>query len=477
MKQLSIHLVGLLALGALVPGCATTTIPLVPIPVPIPRISFLGGDDLDYSRKDWAEACGKLVERMREEYPYTELKGIAWDALGAELQARAGRAEESRDREAFYAALRWFAESLRDGHIGLTVDNDLLGEQFGGGYGIEVAQLDDGRVMVSKVIGGGPAAAVGVQPFVEVVAWNGLPIAEAAAKAPMLWAGHPPATDAARAEARLQGLVRGRVGAQAKVVFRSGASPNWEVALVATEQDWAALDTEGLLSALEVDTGSVLEHRLVNGDVGVIKVHQLAPTLTAPFPGRAFRNALQEFQQQEARGLVLDLRGGSTGLDEFGAEFASYFAGGDAVYRELAVYNRKSGTFEADAGTRVNYTPQETRFEGAVVVLVDADTSHSAEMLAWSLQQQAHARVAGTVTSGVTPVPERTVSLPGGYSFTYPTARWLAADGQTPVEAKADGKGGVMPDLPVARDEATLRGAESGGDPVLDLAVGALSAP
>ncbi len=452
-------------------GCATTTLPLVPIPVPIPRIAFLGGDDLDYSRRDWPDACHKLADRMREEYAHTELKGINWDTLTAELVQRAETAQQAKDKSAYYAALRSFAESLRDANLDLTIDSQILSGACGSGYGLELAQLDDGRVLVARLYPEGPAALAGVPSLAEVVAWDEQPIAQAIEASPMLWAGAPPATDAARHAARIARITRAPEGTTANLTLRVAGEADRTVVLVATEQHWEPLHNEGLLTALDVETGTILDSRDLGDGVGYIDVHRFSPTLTAPFPGRAFRMALESLKNAGAAGLIIDLRGNFGGLDEFAAEFAGYFAAEPAPYRDLALYNRRSNTFEVDEDLALALTPQPEPIVLPTLVLVDPETSGPAEMLAWTLQRSGAARVVGVAaTEGAAPVPDRTVDLPEGYRLVYPLARWLAPDGSTPVETTASGQGGVVPDLKVPVTEETLRARRGGDDPELDFA-------
>jgi C-terminal processing protease CtpA/Prc len=89
-------------------------------------------------------------------------------------------------------------------------------------------------------------------------------------------------------------------------------------------------------------------------------------------------------------------------------------------------------------------------------------------LLAATLQRNGRAKVMGPAsTAGVPLVPERTVTLPEGYTFSYPIARWLGPDGESPVEPDATGAGGVTPDVPVVFTPENLA---SDGDPVLDQA-------
>lgn len=456
-------------------GCATTKLPLVPIPVPLPRIPFIGGEDLNLARKDWAEACQTLADRMAQDYPYTELKGLNWFTLSQQLVAEATAAEDAQDEAAFYAALRKFVESLHDGNTILSANDDWLAQQFGGSLGLDLALLDDGRVLVASVEKGGPAEAAGIKPLQQVVTWNSIPVAEALAAAPMYWETQAPATALDQRRHRLRGMTRLPVDTEVTLSWLAPEGAH-TATLKAGEATHGASPDDGLLGDMFEDAGSVLESRWLNNETGYIKVLQFAPSMTAPFPGRAFKNTIAGFRNDKARHLVLDLRGNSAGLDEFAAELAGYLVpledGG--VYRDLAVYNKRQKQFALDPALALKAEQHDEPGLAPVLVLVDEDTSRAAETLVWTLKQRGGKSVlvvGDGPTRGITTVPDRTVQLPAGFRITYPIARWLGPDGETPVEARASGEGGIVPDIPVQAVESTLRQSIEGEDLVLQRAL------
>jgi carboxyl-terminal processing protease len=474
VKSLLFRSTPLLFLAAAVCGCATTTLPLVPIPVPLPRIPFIGGEDINLARKHWHDAAERLVEVMQEEYPYTEHKGIDWDTLGSALVADVRSAEEANDSAAFYLALRRFVESLHDGNVILTPNKAVLAERFGGSFGMELVFMDDGRVLVHSVEKGSPARDAGVEPLDEILTWNGAPIKDAVAQAPMLWADQAPATARDQQRHRLRGLTRVPADTKADITWRSTEGGR-SASITAVKSPWSAHESSGILSDVLPDAGSLLETRWLNNETGYIKVRQFAPSLSSPFPGRAFNNALTRFRNEKARHLVLDLRGNTAGLDEFAAELAGYLVKveEEATYRELAFYDEHAKAFEVDPSSRLVLRPHEACGLSPVIVLVDEETSRAAESLTWTLQERGGKSVlvvGSGPTRGITTVPDRTVNLPDGNRLTFPIARWQAQD-HIAVEADAAGEGGVTPDLPVPAVVSTLKRRIAGEDVVLDRAM------
>lgn len=215
---------------------------------------------------------------------------------------------------------------------------------------------------------------------------------------------------------------------------------------------------------VELDTGDVLTAEMLEGGVALIRVRVLAPTLGSPFPGRAFRAAVKQAAQLEARGLILDLRGANTGLDEFAAEIAGHFADQPGTYRDLAFLDEKTGDYVVDPSVSIEVSPQLPPITLPTLVLVDARTRHAAEGLAWFLQRHKRVQVAGaTPTAGAPLLPERIVHMPDRITLAYPRARWVGPEGRLPLTPDASGKGGVQPDLtlPAGDPAAALEAARA----------------
>lgn len=456
-------------------GCTTTKIPLVPLSVPLPRIPFLGGDELNLARRDRDEACQRLIKQLRQDFPHTERKGINWDALEANLLAALEASDSDSD---YYYALRDFAAALNDANISLSESPELLAERFAGGYGLSLAQLDDGRILVTQLVEDGPAEQAGIEVMAELLRWNDLPITDAVLAAPVLWGGQPAATQARAFTRKLSGITRAPLGTEATLVFRNPGSAEPDNAqLTAIEEIWGPLQAaEGWRPSKSLDTDPILEAKTLDQGIGYIRVALFAPNMSTPFPGRAFRSAIQGYASNHAPGLIIDLRGTSSGLDEFGAEFLSYFLDEPTPYRNLALYDEDTNTFEIDPSTSLKAKPSTPRAPENTILLVDGQTARAAEAFAWTLQHRGLAKVAGeTNTRGVTLVPDRTATLPDGHTFTFPIARWLAPDGSTPLEPDAAGNGGLTPDLKIPVTEDSLRRSLLDGEDVaLNFVVGHL---
>ncbi len=132
----------------------------------------------DYSDQSYGDAFESLFQKVSREYPFTQDKGIDWQALYEQYQPAIANA---RDDEQFYRALKDFASSIPDGHVGLSYEPNLLLELHGGGLGMLVEELSDGKVIVTHVIPGEPADRAGIEVGAELLSWNDAPVQDAIA--------------------------------------------------------------------------------------------------------------------------------------------------------------------------------------------------------------------------------------------------------------------------------------------------------
>ncbi|WP_327666953.1 MULTISPECIES: S41 family peptidase [unclassified Streptomyces] len=260
------------------------------------------------------------------------------------------------------------------------------------GVGLWARRERDGRIEVTKVAAGSPAAAAGLHPgdrlrSVDGERVDGQPVTEVVS----LLRGD--ATDAPAGTAVRLGLQRGT-------------------------RAW----TETLRRAL-LSTDSVTVRRLADG-VTVIKIAAFTKG-SGDVVGTAVRQA------PVGAGIVLDLRGNSGGLVTEAVTTASAFLDGGLV----ATYdvNGEQQALHADPGA------DTTR---PLVALVDGGTMSAAELLTGALQDRGRAVVVGSRTfgKGSVQMPSR---LPGGS-----VAELTVGHYRTPSGRSVDGRG-ITPDLDV----------------------------
>ncbi|KUN01487.1 peptidase S41 [Streptomyces yokosukanensis] len=268
------------------------------------------------------------------------------------------------------------------------------------GVGLWAGRERDGRIEVTKVQPGSPAAAAGIHKgdrlrSVDGSKVDGRPVTEVVS----LLRGD--ADDAAAGTTVTLGLERGA-------------------------RAW----TEKLRRA-SLSTDSVTVRKQAGG-VTVVKIAAFTKG-----SGDAVRAALR--QAPADAGIVLDLRGNSGGLVAEAVETASAFLDGGLV-----------ATYDVDGVQRSLHADAGGDTARPLVVLVDGGTMSAAEMLTGALQDRGRAVVIGSRTFGKGSIQMPT-ELPDGS-----VAELTVGHYRTPSDHTVDGRG-ITPDLEVGPADALQR--------------------
>jgi carboxyl-terminal processing protease len=265
------------------------------------------------------------------------------------------------------------------------------------GVGLWARRESDGRIEVTRVQSGSPAAAAGIRTgdrlrSVDGEKVDGRPVTEVVS----LLRGD--ADDAAAGTKVSLGLERGT-------------------------RAWSET-----LRRARLSTDSLTVHKLPGG-VTVIKVAAFTKGV-----GDAVRNAVE--QTPERAGIVLDLRGNSGGLVTEAVTAASAFLDGGLV-----------ATYDVNGAPRSLHADPGGDTTRPLVALVDGGTMSAAELLTGALQDRGRAVVVGSRTfgKGSIQMPSR---LPDGS-----VAELTVGHYRTPAGHAVDGRG-ITPDLEV--DEEAL---------------------
>jgi carboxyl-terminal processing protease len=441
---------------------------LPPLPRPVHHRKLLAAErtEINLAGLSWATAFDGLCATLAAEYPFTERKGIDWLALRSRFGPRIRAAQAARDDRAYYRALRAFAWSVPDGHVSLRGDDrGLKDAEAGGGYGLGVVELDDGRVMVGRVDPGGPAARGGLRTGAELLAWNAASIKTAVARVNVDWSEESPATEDARELQRLRFLTHGPVGAHAAVGFRD---PDSAAASTAVLQAVPEAYPKPAGSRWDVLLGDSLAIRRLPDGCGYIQVKFELPTLWDLTPEREVRRALERFRAAGAPGVVIDARNNRGGEDEIVPRITAFFQSRSRIYEIAGLYDPASHDFRPHPETAVRVLPRLPYWRGRVAVLVNPDTFSAGEGIPLALQGLPNSAVFGwRGTQGSFGVGEKTVHLPDGLDLVFPQGRSLDAQRRIQLDSDATGHGGVPPDHRVPLDEAAFDAAFGKGEDVV----------
>jgi carboxyl-terminal processing protease len=471
-----------LALAGIVLACdgaaGWATMPALPRPRHHAALLDREVTETDLSRLSWSAAFAALGDKLAAEYPFTQWKAIDWPALEARFAAPIRDAEAKRDERAYYRALRAFVWSIPDGHLDLRGDDrGLRAAEVGGGYGLALVRLDDGRVMAGRVDPRGPAAAGGLRTGAEILTWNGEPVAAALARVGVDWSEEPPATAEGRALQRLRFLTHGPVGARATAGFRDPVNrPGGREPGSITTAVLAAVPEKFPRPAgtrWDVLVGDSIETRRLKGGCGYIKVRFELPTLRDLLPEQRVGRAVERFLAIGAPGIVVDVRDNSGGQDEIVPRITAFFQAHPRPYEIAGLFEPARRIFLAHPETAVRVLPAPPRWPRPVAVLVNADTFSAGEGIPLALKGLPNAAVFGwSGTQGSFGVGEKTVHLPAGLDLVFPSGQSLDAGGRIQIDADGAGHGGVEPDHRVPLDEAAFDAAfVHGRDVVLEAAL------
>lgn len=416
----------------------------------------------DYSALSFSEAFEALFEKVSREYPFTAEKDINWQLLHDEFATRADQADDATD---FYRAIRDFTYAIPDAHVGVTFDPEVFFEEQGGSFGMLLAELSDGRVIVTRVLPETPAAQAGIEPGAQIITWDGKLVSQAIDEVtPYLGPFSTPHHE------RLQQVIfltRVPPGAEVSITYSNPGASREQTADLEAVVDYDSLfaalpgfDFDQL--ALPVE-GEVLDE----SGLGYLRVTTFSDDYR--LIASLWDRYLDDLVDNEVPGLIIDIRINSGGSGGLARNFAGYFFDEDFILAHQSYYSDVSGEFEyEDFPSRIE--PAPILYEGPVAILVGPDCISACEGFAHAMTQNDRAIVVGHYpTAGAFgEVGRGQYDLPGDLSAQFPTGRPETPDGELLIEGQ-----GVQPDIHVPVTEDSALGRQ---DAVLQAAIEAVLA-
>ena len=407
----------------------------------------------DFSELSYTDAFDKMFEIVRKEYAFNGIEGKApdWDALYSELKPRVGQAEKDRDPEAYYLVLRDFTWAFKDGHVGLgggEIQVGLFSAATEGGYGFAIRELDDGKVIVSYVLAGGPAAGAGIQVGAEVTQFNGQQIS-AAIEATESWAS-PQSMESSVRYQKARYLTRAPLGVQAAVTFTNpgGESQTVTLTAIAERQSFASTSTFLGYNA----NGLPVEYKILSSGAGYVKINSNYDDLNLIV--RLFERALKTFEAAQVPGIIIDMRQNSGGAP---LGLAGFLTENEISLGQLQYFSEATGEFENE-GLPDKILPNENQYYfGKMVLLVGPACASACELEAYGFSQVPGMIVVGQFPSSGTEaeVARGQFILPEGFSLQIPTGRFVLPDGGLFLEGQ-----GVPLTVRIPINETTVLSAE-----------------
>jgi len=419
----------------------------------------------DFSGMSYPEAFDAMLEKFRTEYAFTEYKDIDWDARQAEFRPRFDEAEKASDIEAYALALRDFLWSIPDTHVGMDTGilDSRFSEETGGGLGLAIRQLDDGRVLVSYVTQDGPAEAAGIRLGDEVLQINGQPIQEAV-EANVPWSS-PFSNEAGERLQQLRYVMRFPLDTQVSLRVRRSAGAQRTVQLKAVDEfeSFSASSLYAGVTGLELP----VEFKVLDSGYGYVRVYSFFDNELLTI--QLWERMMQSLNDYGIPGLIIDLRNNGGGNGWLADQMAAYFFDDPLVLGNTGHYDDSSGEFYLDLGDSVEFIPprEDLRYSGQVVTIVGPACASACEFFAYDITLQDRSAIVGHYPTAGAGGSVEDFLMPEDISVRFTTGRAVDADGNIHIEGT-----GVPPTVRIPFDAAAFQ-AEIGAarDLLLESAV------
>lgn len=416
-----------------------------------PQLTLIEGAGAvkDYASMTYADAFEALYQKVSVEYPFTAEKQVNWQALYAEFQPQFDRA--STDQE-FYSLMRSFALRIPDGHVNLSLDPDIFYQTYGGGFGMVLVQLSDEKVIAKDILPDSPADKAGIQPGAEILTWDGQPVVEAIAAVVPGFGSY--STDHTLHLAQVTFLTRRPPDTRVEVQFRNSGSNQTQKAAVKTVPEYDSLFLSMAGFNQDKIEMPIFAKTLEGSGLAYIRINTFSDdyALMAKLWERYLQNAIDN----EAPGLILDLRSNSGGSLGIAMDFAGFFFDHEINLYENFYYSETTRNFEP-TGYPTIIKPAPAYYQGPIAVLVGPDCVSACEGFAYALQREDRSVIIGEYpTAGAFgEVGLGQYTLPGDYSIQFPTGRPESEDGKLVIEGE-----GVIPKIVVPVTQQSVLGGE-----------------
>ena len=417
---------------------------------------------MDYSELSYTEAFDAFVKQLSKEYAFTELKGLDWEKIHADLRPKFEEAEAKKDAQLYREALRDLALSIPDGHISGPFLREEFLEQTSGGLGIAIRELDDGRILVNYLTPGSPADEAGIELKAEIIALNGQAIAEAVSeKVPE--SSRPYSTEHVRRLQQLRYVTRFPVGTEVSVTYKNPDSEVEETADLVAVQEPQSFSFSSLSSGRDGFELPVEYQLLPDSPFAYVNIYSFNDNDLLSI--QVWERMIRTLKERGVPGLIIDMRQNGGGSGFLADAMAAYFFEEEHVLGNTGQYDEELDDFYFDSRgeQRFYLPPEDLRYDGEVAVLVGPNCNSACEFFSYDMTIDNRAAIVGQYpTAGLGGTIER-VRLPEGELFQFTKGRAVDADGNIHIEGK-----GVVPTVQVPVNEETLF---SGGDPVLQAAI------
>lgn len=421
---------------------------------------------VDFSGLSYTEAFDAMIEKLQNEYAFTEYKGLDWDAVHKKYRPKFEEADANRDARLYLDTLADIIWDFPDGHVSVRPFNlfvDRVRTAVEGGIGLAIRETSDRQAYVVFTTSGGPAQNAGIQVGAELISLDGRPVADAIVRAFPMGETFSTSTNRRLAQARYVTRFPLSTGA-VTVEFRNPGETAVQTARLNVVQEFDSF----FYSPTPVFTGFELplDFKLLDNGVAYAKIYSFNDNdlLTIQLWERLIRT----LNDQGALGLVIDMRENGGGSGFLADQMAAYFYNEPLVVGQRGYYSEEAGEFIFDPRSvqRFYLPAEDLRYNGPVAVLVGPDCASACERFSYDLTLEDRAVVVGHYpTAGLGGSVDDFI-MPQGVTVRFTAGRSLDADGNIHIEGL-----GVAPTLYVPVTQQSLF---SSVDEVLEAGINAV---
>ena len=414
---------------------------------------------VDLSDLSYVDAFDALVDKLQNEYAFTEYKSIDWESLREEFKPRFEAANQRSDALIYRRTLRDFAWSIPDGHVSGPFVVEDFQEAVSGGLGFAMREVDDGRILVNFITPNGPADVAGIALGAEIQTIGGLSVEEAMDNAVVYSA--PFSTEHFLRLQQLRYATRFELDSEVEVVFKNVGESEETVRMTAV----AEFDSFNFSSLNVGRTGLELplEYEFLPDGYMLVQIFSFADNDLLSI--QLWERMMRVLNENQIPGLIIDMRQNGGGSGFLADQMAAYFFNDPHVLGNAGFYDEDRGEFYFDPRTEDRfYLPaEELRYNGDVAVLVGPNCASACEFFSYDMTIAERAAIVGQYPTAGLGGSIDEVLMPEGERFRFTQGRAVDNDGNIHIEGI-----GVVPTVQVPVNEDTLFSA---GDPVLDAAI------
>ena len=391
----------------------------------------------DFSDLSYRKAFDGMFEVVSREYPFTEEKNVDWEALYDEFAPLTDRVLSDFE---YYMILREFTYAIPDGHVGIISDEHTgraLYEEAGGSFGLVLAELSDGRVIVTKVLPGTTGADAGIQVGAEIITWDGMPVTQALDEVEPFFG--PYSTSQQKRLNQLIFLPRYPIYTEITFTYKNPGHAPKEVTLEAPFEPDSYAEAFPSFDPIELP----IEAETLDSGFGYMKINTFGDDMN--LMAQVWERHIENILDDETPGLIIDLRFNGGGFSGLALNFAGYLFDETILIARHSSYNDLLGEWEySDYPTEIE--PGPLYYDGPIVVIISPHCVSACEGFTYWLTQNGRATVIGYAgTAGAYGgVGSGQYAMPGDIEMQFPTNRSETPDGDLLIEGV-----GVMPDIVV----------------------------